>query len=63
MQVNMIPTRTLRPAPDARAVDIIDQTALPHEYHVLRLTTLEETAHSIRSMQVRGAPLIGATAA
>ena len=63
MKVNNVHTRTLVPAPEARAVDIIDQTALPHEYRVLRLTTLEETAHAIRSMQVRGAPLIGVTAA
>ena len=47
MKVNNVHTRTLVPAPEARAVDIIDQTALPHEYRVLRLTTLEETAHAI----------------
>ena len=63
MNVNNIPTRTIRPAPQQRAVDIIDQTALPHEYRTLRLASLEDTAHAIRSMQVRGAPLIGATAA
>ena len=63
MQVNTVPTRTLRPAPDARAVDIIDQTALPHAYRILRLATLDDAAHAIRAMQVRGAPLIGVTAA
>ena len=63
MRVNTIPTRTLRPSPDQCAVEIIDQTALPHEYRTLRLVTLEEAAHAIRSMQVRGAPLIGVTAA
>ena len=63
MRVNTIPTRTLRPSPDQRAVEIIDQTALPHEYRTLRLGTLDEAAHAIRSMQVRGAPLIGVTAA
>ena len=63
MRVNTIPTRTLRPSPDLRAVEIIDQTALPHEYRTLRLGTLDEAAHAIRSMQVRGAPLIGVTAA
>ena len=63
MNVNNIPTRTIRPTAQQRAVDIIDQTALPHEYRTLRLATLEDTAHAIRSMQVRGAPLIGATAA
>ena len=45
------------------AVEIIDQTRLPHDFVTLRLTTMEEAAHAIRSMQVRGAPLIGATAA
>jgi len=63
MNVNNIPTRTIWPAPEGRAVDIIDQTALPHAYRTLRLATLEDAAHAIRSMQVRGAPLIGATAA
>ena len=63
MNINNIPTRTLWPAPQQRAIDIIDQTALPHVYRTLRLSTLEDAAHAIRSMQVRGAPLIGATAA
>ena len=55
--------RPLWPTPDARAVDILDQTALPHAKRVLRLATLEDAAHAIRGMQVRGAPLIGVTAA
>ncbi len=63
MKVNDIPTRTIRPVADARAVDVIDQTALPHAYRAVRLSSLEDTAHAIRSMQVRGAPLIGVTAA
>ena len=63
MNVNDIPTRTLRPTPGQRAVDIIDQTALPHAFRTLRLATLDDTAHAIRAMQVRGAPLIGVTAA
>ena len=46
-----------------RAVLILDQTRLPSEAVTLRLTTLEQAAHAIRVMQVRGAPLIGATAA
>jgi len=63
MNVNQIPTRPLRPVPGVRAVDIIDQTALPHDYRTLRIRTLDEAAHAIRAMQVRGAPLIGVTAA
>ena len=55
--------RPLSAAPEARAIDIIDQTALPHTLRHVRLSTLEHAAHAIRSMQVRGAPLIGVTAA
>ncbi|MEI7430257.1 MAG: S-methyl-5-thioribose-1-phosphate isomerase [Betaproteobacteria bacterium] len=63
MKVNNTLTRTLRPVTGLRAVEIIDQTALPHDYRNLRLSTLDDAAHAIRSMQVRGAPLIGVTAA
>ena len=45
------------------AVRIIDQTRLPHEFIVVTLDTLQQAAVSIRDMWVRGAPLIGATAA
>jgi methylthioribose-1-phosphate isomerase len=48
---------------DGDAVLILDQTRLPREAVMLRLDSLEDAAHAIRSMQVRGAPLIGATAA
>ena len=48
---------------EADRVAIIDQTRLPFEFHTLRLSGCDEIAHAIRSMQVRGAPLIGATAA
>jgi len=63
MNIDGIPTRTLRAHPAQNCIDIIDQTRLPHALHWLRVATLEEAAHAIRSMQVRGAPLIGATAA
>jgi methylthioribose-1-phosphate isomerase len=53
----------LRAYPDALAIEIIDQTQLPHKRVTLRLTDLLGAAHAIRTMQVRGAPLIGATAA
>jgi methylthioribose-1-phosphate isomerase len=55
--------RTIWVAADGRTVEIIDQTVLPHRFQVVQLTTLEDTARAIRSMQVRGAPLIGAAAA
>jgi len=48
---------------DAASVGIIDQTLLPFRFETLRLTTLTHAAHAITSMQVRGAPLIGVTAA
>jgi methylthioribose-1-phosphate isomerase len=44
-------------------VVILDQTKLPRETAFVRLRTLADAAHAIRVMQVRGAPLIGATAA
>jgi methylthioribose-1-phosphate isomerase len=56
-------TRTIWVEADGRTVGIIDQTRLPHEFVTLRLTDLTAAAQAIRSMQVRGAPLIGATAA
>ena len=45
------------------AVDIIDQTRLPHAFVIATLETVEDAAEAIRVMRVRGAPLIGATAA
>jgi methylthioribose-1-phosphate isomerase len=44
-------------------VHIIDQTRLPWALEVLSLTDLDQAVHAIRTMQVRGAPLIGAVAA
>ena len=48
---------------DGWSVGIIDQTKLPWALEVRRLTSRDEAAHAIRSMQTRGAPLIGAVAA
>ena len=45
------------------AFGIIDQTRLPHEFVTLTLKTPDDAAHAIKSMQTRGAPLIGAVAA
>ena len=49
--------------PDGWSVGIIDQTALPHRLTTARLINLEDAAHAISAMLIRGAPLIGATAA
>ena len=45
------------------AVEILDQTKLPHEEIRVTLRSADDAAHAIRAMQVRGAPLIGVTAA
>ncbi len=63
MKVDGKPYRTIWAADDGWAVEIIDQTRLPHEFVTVRLETLDDAAHAIKDMQVRGAPLIGATAA
>jgi methylthioribose-1-phosphate isomerase len=63
MNVGGRPMRTLWPSVDGTAVEIIDQTQLPHAFEVVTLRTLDDAAHAIRAMLVRGAPLIGATAA
>jgi len=45
------------------SVQVIDQTALPHELRIATLATVDDAAAAVRTMQVRGAPLIGAAAA
>jgi methylthioribose-1-phosphate isomerase len=49
--------------PDGWSVGAIDQRRLPHEFVVARIDNAEAAASAIRTMLVRGAPLIGATAA
>ena len=63
MNVDGTPYRTIWVAQDGWSVEIIDQTRLPHEFVVERLCDLEAAARAIETMQVRGAPLIGAAAA
>ena len=48
---------------DKSLVKIIDQRYLPHELKIATLSSLEDAEYAIREMQVRGAPLIGVTAA
>ena len=62
MKVDGKPYRTIWPGADGTTVQVIDQTLLPHAFVVRDLTTMEDAEHAIRSMIVRGAPLIGATA-
>ena len=44
-------------------VKIIDQTKLPHQFIIKDLKTFKDSVNAIKTMEVRGAPLIGATAA
>ena len=62
MKIAGTPYRTIWPL-DSGAVRVIDQSRLPFELVTLDLTTLEDAARAISTMVVRGAPLIGATAA
>src|SRR6188474_3515625 len=55
--------RTIWLNPDGWSVEIIDQTKLPFRFETVTLRTLDDAAKAISTMQVRGAPLIGATAA
>ena len=48
---------------NSKNVKIIDQTKLPHEFIIKDLETVDDAINAIKVMEVRGAPLIGATAA
>ena len=63
MKINQAFFRTIWPVVEGGAVEIIDQTQLPHRLHIVRLDTVEAMVYAIKHMQVRGAPLIGAAAA
>jgi methylthioribose-1-phosphate isomerase len=63
MEINGTPYRTIWVEEPRKSVAVIDQTKLPHRFETLRLTSLEVAALAIEDMIVRGAPLIGATAA
>jgi len=55
--------RSIWVAGDGWSVEVIDQTALPHELRIVRMATVDDAVDAIRTMRVRGAPLIGAAAA
>jgi len=64
MKVNGQPYRTIWQKPaDPATVQIIDQRHLPHQFVIEDLKTVDQAAAAIKDMHVRGAPLIGATAA
>ena len=63
MRVNGKHYRTIWLHEDGASVEVIDQTLLPHRFATTTLSSLHDAERAIRTMQVRGAPLIGAAAA
>src|SRR2546422_8002807 len=63
MRVNGKHYRTIWLAADGESVEIIDQTLLPHRFATSSHSSVDDASRAIRTMQVRGAPLIGAAAA
>jgi methylthioribose-1-phosphate isomerase len=63
MKIDGTHYRTIWLHEDGWSVEVIDQTRLPHEFKTLRLASADDAARAIKDMIVRGAPLIGATAA
>ena len=63
MKINGTPYRSIWTSPDNHAVEIIDQTQLPHIFTTLHLDTMRDAERAIKDMRVRGAPLIGVTGA
>lgn len=63
MKIDGKQTRSIWVERDGKSVGIIDQTLLPHRFVTLRLASLDDVVRAIKTMQTRGAPLIGAVAA
>lgn len=63
MKVAQQSFRTIWPSVRCKFVHIIDQTQLPFAFQILEIHSLAQMIHAIKTMQVRGAPLIGAAAA
>ena len=63
MHINGKEFRTIWFDKKDQVVQIIDQTKLPHKFEIKNLKTIKDAINAIKTMEVRGAPLIGATAA
>ena len=63
MKIDGVHYRTIWINDDGWSVSTFDQTLLPHEFKIIELKSIDDAARAIKIMQVRGAPLIGATAA
>ena len=60
--MNPLELNTVVLAPDGKALEILDQTLLPGEVRMLRLSRLEDIWEAIRTLRVRGAPALGVCA-
>ena len=56
MKVDGKAMRTIWVEPDGATVGVIDQTRLPHRFETARWSSMEDAAHGIKAMIVRGAP-------
>ena len=63
MKINGIEYKTIWFNEEKQVVKIIDQTKLPHKFIIKELSSVKDTINAIKTMEVRGAPLIGGTAA
>ena len=63
MKVYGEPTRSIRSLDNGTAVEIVDQTLLPYRFEKRVLGDWRDCVEAIRTMRVRGAPLIGITGA
>ena len=63
MRINGIDYQTIWFDKEKKVVKIIDQTKLPYQFIIKDLKTVNDAINAIKTMKVRGAPLIGATAA
>ena len=63
MKINGIEYKTIWFDEEKQVVKIIDQTKLPHKFIIKELSSVKDAINAIKTMEVRGAPLIGGTAA
>ena len=63
MKINGVEYKTIWFDEEKQVVKIIDQTKLPHKFIIKELSSVKDAINAIKTMEVRGAPLIGGTAA
>src|SRR2546423_14222571 len=61
MKIQGKPYRTIWPTTDGVAVEVIDQTKLPHRFETRRISTMAAAAHCFRALIHLGVPFIRAT--